>query len=175
MTKRAVYIGRFQPFHNGHVHVIKEILKVVDEILIVVGSAQYSHSFDNPFTAGERISMIKLGLTEAKIDPAKYLIIPIQDVNDNRIWVAHLVSLLPSFDVAYSNNPLVKRLLKEKGISVSPFELFKRKIYKGTVIREKMLNDEDWSELVPHSVKNFILEIDGIQRLKDIGKSSLKH
>ncbi|NHI92296.1 MAG: nicotinamide-nucleotide adenylyltransferase [Candidatus Lokiarchaeota archaeon] len=175
MVKRAVFIGRFQPIHNGHVYVIKEISKVVDEVIIVVGSAQYSHSFDNPFTAGERITMIRMALNEAKMNLGKYLIIPLQDVNDNRIWVAHLVSLLPPFDLAYSNNPLVKRLLKEKGIKTAPFEFYHRDKFTGTLIREKMINGEDWTKLVPNTVKEFIIEIDGLERLKDIGNATLKH
>ncbi len=174
MVKRAVFIGRFQPFHNGHVYVIKELSKIVDEVVIVVGSAQFSHSFDNPFTAGERISMIRAGLNEEKVDPSKYLIIPIQDVNDNRIWVAHLVSILPSFDIAYTNNPLVNRLLKEKGIKTSTLGFYKREIFEGTLIRKNMINDKKWDDLVPSSVKDIILEIDGIQRLKDIGNVTLK-
>jgi len=174
MVTRAVFIGRFQPLHNGHVYVIKKLSDLVDEVVIVVGSAQYSHSFANPFTAGERISMIRAGLTEAKVDPSKYLIIPIQDVNDNRIWVAHLVSILPSFDIAYTNNPLVNRLLKEKGIKTSPIDFFKRDTYQGTVIRKNMISDEKWDDLVPKSVKELIIKMDGIQRLKDIGDVTLK-
>ncbi|MEM3766696.1 MAG: adenylyltransferase/cytidyltransferase family protein, partial [Candidatus Bathyarchaeia archaeon] len=34
MTKRGLFVGRFQPFHKGHLHVIKEILSEVDELVI---------------------------------------------------------------------------------------------------------------------------------------------
>ncbi|MEM1589096.1 MAG: adenylyltransferase/cytidyltransferase family protein, partial [Candidatus Bathyarchaeia archaeon] len=50
MTKRGLFVGRFQPFHKGHLQAVKEILDEVDELVIVVGSAQYSHRIDNPFT-----------------------------------------------------------------------------------------------------------------------------
>ena len=60
MTRRALFVGRFQPFHNGHIHAIGEILEESDELIIVVGSAQMSHEPDNPFTAGERLEMIRL-------------------------------------------------------------------------------------------------------------------
>ena len=50
LVKRGVFIGRFQPFHNGHLEAIKKLLIEVDELIIMIGSSQYSHSFDNPFT-----------------------------------------------------------------------------------------------------------------------------
>ncbi|MHC1590665.1 MAG: nicotinamide-nucleotide adenylyltransferase, partial [Candidatus Helarchaeales archaeon] len=104
---RGVFIGRFQPLHDGHLEAIKRILNEVDEIIIMIGSSQYSHSFDNPFTAGERIQMIRQTLKEEGINGNKYMIIPIADANDNRIWVSHVTSFLPDVDVFYSNNPLV--------------------------------------------------------------------
>ncbi|MBP7820288.1 MAG: adenylyltransferase/cytidyltransferase family protein, partial [Candidatus Methanofastidiosum sp.] len=51
---RALYIGRFQPFHLGHLHVVKLILNSSKEIIIAIGSSQVSHTIQNPFTAGER-------------------------------------------------------------------------------------------------------------------------
>ncbi|MEM2947357.1 MAG: adenylyltransferase/cytidyltransferase family protein, partial [Candidatus Bathyarchaeia archaeon] len=39
MVKRGLFVGRFQPFHKGHLSVIEDILKEVDELVIVVGSA----------------------------------------------------------------------------------------------------------------------------------------
>ena len=37
---RALFIGRFQPFHNAHLADIKKILKENDEVLIAIGSSQ---------------------------------------------------------------------------------------------------------------------------------------
>ncbi len=61
---RGLLIGRFQPFHKGHLYVIGKIAEEVDEIIIGIGSAQKSHCLDNPFTAGERLMMIKKALLE---------------------------------------------------------------------------------------------------------------
>lgn len=52
---RGIYPGRFQPFHLGHLEVLKWGLNKVDELIVLVGSAQESHTLTNPFTAGERI------------------------------------------------------------------------------------------------------------------------
>ncbi len=47
---RGLYIGRFQPYHLGHQAVLEKIAEEVDEIVIVIGSAQESHTAENPFT-----------------------------------------------------------------------------------------------------------------------------
>ncbi|MHA1144009.1 MAG: nicotinamide-nucleotide adenylyltransferase [Candidatus Helarchaeota archaeon] len=173
--KRGVFIGRFQPLHNGHLEAIKKILKDVDEIIIMIGSSQYSHSFDNPFTAGERIQMIRRAFQEENIDANRYMIIPIADANDNRIWVSHVVSFLPDIDVFYSNNPLVARLLREKGYHVQNFDFIEREVNEGTKIRSAILKGNDeWEKHVPPAIVKEIERIDGINRMKEIGSTVLK-
>ncbi|MHA1278835.1 MAG: nicotinamide-nucleotide adenylyltransferase [Candidatus Helarchaeota archaeon] len=167
-------IGRFQPIHLGHLKGIQQILNEVDELIILIGSAQYSHSFNNPFTAGERVAMVHAALCESAIDLSRCFIIPIPDTNDNRIWVAHLTSCVPRFDIAYSHNPLVKRLLTESNIEVRSTNFFNREIYSATEVRKRILNDENWEELVPHSVSTIIKEISGVERIQSIGNTTTK-
>ena len=145
---RALFIGRFQPFHYGHLHGINLILREVNELVLVVGSAQMSHETDNPFTAGERIEMIKAALDDAEIDRKKYMIIPIADSPAHRVWVSFVESQTPRFQIVYSNNPLTKRLLKEAGYIVKTIKLYERRMYEGTEIRRRILEGEDWTELV---------------------------
>jgi nicotinamide-nucleotide adenylyltransferase len=83
MVRRGVFVGRFQPFHKGHMEVIKKIVNEVDELVIIVGSSQYSHMLDNPFTAGERITMIRRALEEEGIQLSKIWIIPVPDVHQH--------------------------------------------------------------------------------------------
>jgi bifunctional NMN adenylyltransferase/nudix hydrolase len=60
----AVFIGRFQPAHMGHLAVIQQALLVADTVLIAIGSANAARSFHNlPFTAPERETMVRLMLT----------------------------------------------------------------------------------------------------------------
>ena len=58
--KRGLVLGRFQPFHFGHLELIKEMVKEEIEPLICIGSAQHSHTSENPFTAEERKEMIDI-------------------------------------------------------------------------------------------------------------------
>ena len=74
---RGIMVGRFQPFHKGHLSLVKQILGDCDELIIAIGSAQYNYIFQDPFTAGERMSMIHRALTEARIDLTKCYIVPI--------------------------------------------------------------------------------------------------
>lgn len=164
---RGLLIGRFQPFHMGHIYVIKEIQKEVDETVICIGSAQLSHSLENPFTAGERVMMIRNSLHENKIKK-NYYIIPVPDVNNNSLWVSHLKSLTPPFSKVYSGNALVKRLFKEQGIKVETPPMYNRKEYSGTEIRQRMLKGEAWEKFVPKAVAGVIEEVRGVERLKNL-------
>ena len=171
MVKRGIFVGRFQPIHKGHLGAIKDILKEVDELVIVVGSSQYSHRLDNPFTAGERITMIRRAMEEGGIEPSRYWIVPVPDVHVHMIWVAQVVGYSPKFDVVYTNEPLSRRLFIEAGFKVETVPFHKREVYSATEIRKRMLNEEDWEELVPESVAHFIREIDGVARLRDLTRT----
>ncbi|MFB0561713.1 MAG: nicotinamide-nucleotide adenylyltransferase [Candidatus Lokiarchaeia archaeon] len=164
---RGLFVGRFQPFHIGHFHVVKKLLEKVDELIIAIGSAQYSHTFKDPFNAGERIWMIRRAL-DNDVDPRRYYVIPIPDVNDNRIWVAHVASYTPPFQIVFSNNSLVKVLFQEAGYDVQPSLLYKRELYCGTDIRKKIITNEKWEHLVPESVAKIIKDIGGDKRLREI-------
>ncbi len=166
---RALYIGRFQPYHLGHHAVIKEMVSDADEVIICIGSAQRSHELDNPFTAGERYLMISKSLRDEGI--FNFYIVPILDVNWNAVWVSHVESLIPPVDVVFAHNPLIERLFKERGYEVRAPFLFNRKEYSGREIRRRILNDESWEHLVPKAVVDVIKEIEGVRRLKDLEKS----
>lgn len=171
MTLRGLYVGRFQPFHLGHLHAIRHVLSDVEELIIVIGSAQYSHKLDNPFTAGERITMISKALTEARITPQKYLIIPIRDLHVHMMWVTEIKGYTPRFEVVFSNEPLTRRLFVEAGFPVRSIPLSRRHLYLATEVRKRMLKNESWTELVPKSVADYIRQIDGVGRLRDLAKT----
>jgi nicotinamide-nucleotide adenylyltransferase len=171
VAKRGLFVGRFQPFHKGHLQAVKEILNEVDELIVVVGSAQYSHRVDNPFTTGERIMMIRKALEEEKVDLKRIWIVPVPDVHIHMVWVSVVEGYTPRFDVVYSNEPLTRRLFIEAGYEVKPIPFHKREIYSATEIRKRMLSGKNWEELVPKSVASLIKEIGGVERLRDLTKT----
>ncbi|MEM2134056.1 MAG: nicotinamide-nucleotide adenylyltransferase [Candidatus Freyarchaeota archaeon] len=171
---RGLFVGRFQPFHLGHLYVVKKLLERVDELIIAIGSAQYSHTFRDPFNAGERIWMIRSALDE-DLDPRRYYVIPVPDVNDNRVWVAHVASYTPPFQIVFSNNSLVRVLFQEAGYDVQSLPLYKRELYCATEIRKKIVANEDWEHLVPEKVAKIIKEIGGDRRLREIVKKDYNY
>lgn len=54
-----VLIGRFQPFHNAHLEIIKRATALTDNLVIITGSANQPRTYKNPFTSAEREQMIK--------------------------------------------------------------------------------------------------------------------
>jgi len=171
MCSRGLYVGRFQPFHIGHLEAIKVALKEVEELVIVIGSAQYSHNNHNPFTAGERIVMIRRALEEANINHSRIWIVPVPDVHLHMLWVSALEGYTPHFETVFSNEPLTQRLFTEKKYKVKKIQFFERKQYNSTLIRQKMLTDESWKKFVPKSVVDYIEKIDGINRLRDLART----
>ena len=132
--RRGLYVGRFQPFHNGHKAVIDGLAQEVDELIIGIGSADISHDIRHPFTAGERVLMITRALNGLKIP---FYVIPLEDVKRNALWVAHVKSMVPPFDTVYTSNPLVIQLFKEAGIPVLSPPMYLRESLSGTAVRKK--------------------------------------
>ena len=159
-------VGRFQPFHMGHFKVVQEILAEAETVIIGIGSSQYSHKPENPFTSDERHLMISRSLELEGIE--NFSIVPIPDIHNYPKWVAHVKSLVPSFDIVYSKSELTSKLFKEAGHEVKEPYLYDRKRYAGTEVRKRILEGNDWHSLVPEGTRLVIEEIDGISRLKDI-------
>jgi nicotinamide-nucleotide adenylyltransferase len=100
-------------------------------------------------------------------------VVPIEDLNRNSVWVSHVQSMCPSFDVAYSNNPLVIRLFEEAGIEVRQSGMFDRGNLEGSEIRQSIIEGDGWRGRVPDEVVAVIEEINGVQRLRTVSQSDV--
>ena len=165
---RGFYIGRFQPYHDGHQQMVEEIVSEVDELVLGIGSAGHSHSPRNPFTAGERVMMVTKAVAE--FDLTTY-VVPIEDLDRNSVWVSHVRSMSPAFDVAYSNNPLVIQLFEEADVEVRQSPMFNRDVLEGSELRGRMIDDGEWRHLVPEPVVGVIEEIGGIERIQRVSET----
>ncbi len=164
---RGLFIGRFQPFHLGHLNDIKNALKEVDELVIGVGSSDEKHTKDNPFTVKERIEMMDLVLPNNDIQ--NYTVFPIPDFHDDKRWVEHIETLVPEFDLVYTGNKWTEKCFKKK------YKVKKVKIIKGissTIIRHKIIKNQDWKAIVPKETADYIKKINGVRRVKRINSKS---
>ena len=75
----CVFIGRFQPFHAGHARVVEEGLRQGRRMVVLVGSANEPRSFRNPFTAEERIEMIRSSFNH----DSRLVVLPLEDSEYN--------------------------------------------------------------------------------------------
>ncbi|MFA5842809.1 MAG: nicotinamide-nucleotide adenylyltransferase [Candidatus Gracilibacteria bacterium] len=151
----ALFIGRFQPFHLGHLSVVKTILQNHDFLIIGIGSAEESRTSQNPFTASERWSMISSTLDAEKIPRKKYTLIPIRDINNPGHWVKHVENLVPPFDCIYTGSPLVKKLFKKH----KKYKIIPVKILKGitaTQVRNALEKNKKWQSFLPPAVAKFL-------------------
>ena len=163
---KALFIGRFQPLHNGHLQIIQHASEEYDEVIIGIGSSQYDHTLENPFTSDERTLMIKKALEYEKI--TNYSIVLIPDIHNYPKWASHVTSIVSNFDVVISNSSLTKRLFSEKGHIVKKTPIYNRDKYSGKEIRKRIINDEQWEDLVPETICRIIKDIDGVNRLKEL-------
>ena len=172
MTIRGLMNGRFQPFHKGHLALAKQILGECDELIIVIGSAQFNFIEKDPFTAGERTLMIHEALKEAEVDLSKSYIIPAANDENNAKWMAYLRSMAPPFDVMYSGNEFVRLLaLSQDNISIKNVRFAKKQDYNGTNIRRLIVAGKQWKHLVPLAVARVIEEINGVERMRVLAGS----
>ena len=161
---RALFIGRFQPFHNAHLLDIKKILKEVDEIIIAIGSSQEKNTLDNPFSYNERKQMMINALKKNKIK--HYKIYPVPDLYNDKKWVEYIKNKLPSYDFVYSGNLWTLRCFKKFDSKVKKIKLIKR--ISSTIIREMMIHNKNWKKLVPKEIADYIEKIKGVERIKEI-------
>ncbi len=83
----GVFIGRFQPLHNGHLEIIEDIIRQNDKVLLFVGSANRGRTYKNPFTFEERKSFIEQTLKSPKVQ-----ILPLNDFPLDADWLSNLKS-----------------------------------------------------------------------------------
>ena len=159
-------IGRFQPFHLGHVEAVKFALTNVEHLYIGIGSSNKSNQPRNPFTSEERNQMIILSLDENTLQRVSIYDIP--DLNDHSKWTESVEKIIPEYDVVFSNDSFTQSLYERNGKKIIPVVLKSREDLSGTNIRKLIQTDGNWSTLVPDGTKNILLKIDAKNRLKDL-------
>ncbi len=111
MSKIALFIGRFQPFHKGHLKLIERYAKARFFIKVGIGSANKQFERNNPLTYEERKEIIFCALEEAKIK--KFKIYSIPDIKEDSRYVKHVLKIVKKFDTIITGNKHVLKLFRE--------------------------------------------------------------
>ena len=162
----GLLIGRFQPFHKGHLTAVNFGLSQVENLWIGIGSSNKNNEKRNPFSADERKEMILSSLDKLTLNRVQIFYVP--DINDHAKWTYHVDSIVPKYDVVFSNDNFTIALYQKRGIKIIPVPLLQREVISGTNIREMIAMGKNWMELVPEGTKNILLKIDAERRLSKI-------
>ncbi len=150
MSKNVgLLIGRFQPFHKGHLYLIKKALEQVDSLKIGIGSANVTDE-NNPYSFEERKKILE---TVAKTENIKNRIVSIIPINDHlqsdEIWYEKAKEVVGEFEVYVGNDEWNTGIFGGHGHRVLRFPFYKRYRYEGTKIRRLMIKGGKWKERVP--------------------------
>ena len=170
-----IVLGRFQPFHKGHEHLINQALDLGPTV-IAIGSSQVEMSMDNPWNADEREAMIRgwLGDRQAKI-------VKIPDINDPPNWVEH-AKKFHGEGILVTSDASTKQLYEESDFDVHWVELENRESYEGWRVRVtlKMLSTvfeldaqkEVMKASIPESVVDWLVNNDALYRLYSMSQGT---
>lgn len=153
--KIGLVVGRFQPFHKGHLHLIKKALIAADKIIIAVGSSNIKNE-ENPLSYKTRLKMLKKMIAEEGLGDKILKIIPSPDDPDDDVWLEKLLKDVGKFDVAYGNNGWTNDILEKEGYKITKINFLNRKIYQGVIIRRLFKKGRDWEDRVPSYLGSFI-------------------
>lgn len=85
----AVLIGRFQPFHRGHLQLVETALGRAGRLLILLGSHRSAPDIRNPWSSEEREAMIRAALPAPLLERVSFL--PLRDhLYSDNLWLAEV-------------------------------------------------------------------------------------
>ncbi len=151
---KGLYIGRFQPFHNGHLWAIKHAFENVDELVVGIGSAQEKGVEHNPFSVDDRERMIRSVFEAEGISGVTIVRIP--DINDAVRWISYVEQIVGEFDVLISGDGKNQDLFSEAGYKLVKLPRWEGE--SGTRVRKLIRENGDWKKHVPKSVANYIVK-----------------
>lgn len=157
--KRALFIGRFQPFHLGHLSVLHQAKQLGwDEVIIGIGSSQYSDQDINPFTYEQRVKIIQAS-TQNDLELPKLYIMSLPDIHDDAKWVEHVDTIIKNnnlnYDIVFSGNANVYSLFEKASI---PVKTLQQTIdINSTTIRNYIrTNNPEWKTFIHPGAQPFV-------------------
>lgn len=143
----GLYIGRFQPFHKGHLSIVRKALEECDTLVLAIGSAQASRTKRNPFSFEERKIFIWRSLWSLN---SRVVIVPIEDraeYSDDSGWGQYVLDCV---EKECGLRPTINFEGEEAcrstwfdGLDIDKVVVSREEIpFSGTKIREAILADD---------------------------------
>ena len=129
-----------------------------------LGSSNKPIEKNNPFSADERKKMILSSIDDAM--KSKIVIYFIPDVDNHLKWIEQIDTIVPNFDIVFSNDPLTNHLYSKRTVQVVSIPFLKRDQLSGTRIRDLIKSDQKWDALVPSGTELILKNLDVANRLK---------
>ncbi len=162
----GLLIGRFQPFHLGHLKALQFALSKVDKLWVGLGSSNKPVQKNNPFTAEQRKEMILSSIDDSMKEKISIYFIP--DLDNHMKWIEKIDTIVPKFDIIFSNDNLTKHLYSKRNIQVLSIPFLNRESLSGTNIRDLIISDQKWENLVPDGTRNFLKNTGTKEHLKNL-------
>jgi nicotinamide-nucleotide adenylyltransferase len=162
----GLLIGRFQPFHLGHLEALQFALSKVDKLWVGLGSSNKPVQKNNPFSAEERKQMILSSINDTTKERISIYFIP--DLDNHVKWIEKIDTIVPKFDIVFSNDELTKHLYSKRSVQVIAIPFLNRNVLSGTNIRDLIISDQKWDNLVPQGTRNFLKNTSAKERLKNL-------
>ena len=162
----GLLIGRFQPFHLGHLEALRFALSKVENLWVGLGSSNKPAQKNNPFSAEERQEMILTSIDDSMKEKISIFFIP--DLDNHVKWIEKIDTIVPKFDIVFSNDELTNHLYSKRDVQVIKIPFHERNVLSGTNIRDLIISDQKWTDLVPEGTKNFLINNDAKERLKNL-------
>ena len=164
----GLLVGRFQPFHLGHLAALRFALDAADSVWVGIGSSNRPAGASNPFTAAERRDMILSSVDGPASERISIYEIP--DVDNHMRWLELIERTVPPFGLVFTNDDLTQRLYRSRGdgIRVIRIPFLNRQALSGTRIRAMIRDGQDWQKLVPSGTLKVLARCDAASRLAEL-------
>ena len=150
----------------GHLEALQFALSKVDNLWVGLGSSNVPVEKTNPFSAEQRKEMILSSIDDSMKKKISIYFIP--DLDNHIKWIEKIDTIVPKFEIIFSNDELTKHLYSKRSIKVESIPFVNRDKLSGTKIRELIISDQKWDDLVPEGTKNFLEKTSAKEFLKNL-------
>ncbi len=167
MVKVGVVLGRFQPFHNGHLSYFLLALKNTKSLIIGITTpgkkpTRYEPKNplrfgkeNNPFSFSQRREMIKAALKTRGVNLKRIRFIHFMP-QKLKIWQSQVPSSATYFLILRPSDSKQVSEMKAQGLNIKILKVIKEDKYKGFNVRRLLKDDSNWEALVPKPVADYI-------------------